>query len=292
MPGTGKRNNNSNAANRKLAVVASFYPLQYVAKRIGGDRVTVTSLTKPGAEPHDLELTPRDVAGLADADLVVYVKGFQPAVDDAVRSQAGDRAFDGSASAKLDLTYTPIEGGERVSQESGATDPHFWLDPLRLKAVSKALAARMEQADPAAKAELSANAAALLADLDTLDGELTAGLAHCANSDLVTSHNAFGYLAKRYGLTQVGITGLTPDAEPNAGQLADVTAFVRAHQVRTIYYETLVSPAIADVVAKATGASTEVLDPIEGLNDRSQGKDYLEVMRANLANLKKGQHCS
>jgi zinc transport system substrate-binding protein len=109
---------------------------------------------------------------------------------------------------------------------------------------------------------------------------------------LVTSHNAFGYLSRRYDLKQVGITGLSPDAEPNAGQVAQVTRFVRQHKVRTIYYETLVSPAVADTIAADAGATTAVLDPLEGLNDQSQGKDYLSVMRANLANLRKGQECS
>lgn len=279
------------AETERLTVTASFYPLQYIAVRIGGDRVEVTSLTKPGAEPHDLELTPQDVAGLSDASLVVYLKGFQPAVDTAVRGEAGNRGFDVSAAAALDLTYTPIEQGQQVDDESGATDPHFWLDPRRLSAVAVALADRMTRADPSAATQFTANLAALRADLATLDAEFRTGLANCANPDLVTSHNAFGYLAQRYGLTQVGITGLTPEAEPQAGALADVTAFVRANRVRTIYYETLVSPAVADTVAAETGARTEVLDPIEGLNDRSQGSDYLAVMRSNLANLRAGQPC-
>ena len=276
----------SGSSDSKLKVVASFYPLQYAAERIGGDRVSVTSLTKPGAEPHDLELTPQDVAGLADTDLVVYLKGFQPAVDEAVSSQAVDKAFNAAASADLDLTYTPIGGGQ-----AGATDPHFWLDPVRLRAVVAALVERMSQADPAAAATFEANAATLDADLATLDGEFRASLARCANRSVVTSHNAFGYLAERYDLRQVGITGLTPDTEPDAGRLADVSRFVRAQGVRTIYYETLVSPSVADTVARETGAATAVLDPLEGLNDRSPGKDYFEVMRANLASLKKGQDC-
>ena len=276
----------------KLNVVASFYPLEYIAQRIGGPQVRLTSLTKPGAEPHDLELSPKDVARLSTADLVVYLKGFQPSVDAAVAAEAPNRALDASTLANLDLTYTPIEAGRQVTQAAGSTDPHFWLDPIRLRTVATALAARMEQIDPAQRATFAANAAALSTDLTTLDTQYRTGLAHCANNDLITSHNAFGYLAQRYGLRQVGITGLVPEAEPSARELADVTTFVRAHHVQTIYYETLVSPAIADTVARETGARTEVLDPIEGLNSLSQGKDYLAVMRANLANLRRGQGCS
>lgn len=284
------------APGERLRVVASFYPLQFIAERIGGDRVTVTSLTKAGAEPHDLELSPRDVATLADADLVVHLGGFQPAVDTAVAAEAPGRAFDAAGPADLDLRITA--GGATVSgtidgasAAVGATDPHFWLDPVRLKAVAVALAERMSAVDPTAASAFATNLAALTRDLGTLDADLRAGLADCASGELVTSHSAFGYLARRYGLTQVGVTGLTPDAEPDAGQLADVAAFVRAHAVRTIYSETLVSPAVADTLARETGARTAVLDPVEGLTDASAGSDYLAVMRANLATIRRGQPC-
>ncbi|WP_088290188.1 metal ABC transporter solute-binding protein, Zn/Mn family [Kineosporia sp. A_224] len=280
----------SAAAGGKVAVVASFYPLQYAAQRVGGDAVSVTNLTKPGAEPHDLELSPKDVAAVADAGLVVYLSGFQPAVDEAVKTQAADTAFDAAGSARLDL-----EGVEEEHEgEAGhsATDPHFWLDPTRLADVADALAARLGQADPAQAATFTANAAALRKDLEALDSEMKAGLATCTNKDVVTSHQAFGYLAQRYGLTQVGITGLSPEAEPDAKTIAKVTDFVRANNVTTIYYETLVSPAVAKTVASEAGAKTAVLDPIEGISDASAAQDYLGVMRANLAALRAGQPCS
>ena len=259
----------------KLTVVASFYPLQYLAERIGGDRVSVSSLTKPGAEPHDLELTPQDVVALAQTDLVVYLKGFQPAVDEGV----DDQAFDVTASADLSRT------------QEGAVDPHFWLDPVRLQAVAAALAERLSEARPAGAATFKANAAAVSADLATLDKDFRAGLTDCSIRTLVTSHTSFAYLAERYGLRQVGITGLTPETEPDAGRLAEVSRLVRAQKVRTIYSETLVSPAVAETIAQEAGVSTAVLDPLEGLTDSSPGQDYLAVMRANLASLKKGQAC-
>lgn len=273
-----------------VTVVASFYPLQWMAEQVGGSRVTVSNLTKPGAEPHDLELTPRDVAALSDADVVAYLSGFQPAVDDAV-AESGATAFDAAHAANLDLTFTPIEDGAQHDDEAGAVDPHFWLDPTRLADVADAFAATLSKQDPAHASDYRAGAKALNAKLRTLDADYKAGLASCTNIDLVTSHNAFGYLAQRYGLTQRGITGLTPDGEPSAKQLAQVTRFVEAHDVQTIYFETLVSPAVANAVASEAGVQTEVLDPIEGLDDASQGDDYLAVMRANLANLRKGQPC-
>lgn len=293
--GSSSGGGTTSAGGGKVAVVASFYPLQYAAQRVGGDAVSVTNLTKPGAEPHDLELSPKDVAAVADAGLVVYLSGFQPAVDEAVKTQAGDKAFDAAGSARLDLegVEEEHEGEEAGAEEAGhsATDPHFWLDPTRLADVGDALAARLGQADPAKAATFTANAAALRKDLEALDGEMKAGLATCANKDVVTSHQAFGYLAQRYGLTQVGITGLSPEAEPDAKTIAKVTDFVRANDVTTIYYETLVSPAVAKTVASETGAKTAVLDPIEGISDASAAQDYLGVMRANLAALKDGQPC-
>jgi zinc transport system substrate-binding protein len=275
----------------QLRVVASFYPLQWATQQVAGRHAEVGSLTKPGAEPHDLELTPQDVARVADADLVVYLGGFQPAVDEAVATEGGEHGFNVAKAAQLDLVYTPIEEGQAHADEAGATDPHFWLDPMRLAAVVDAIQARLARLDPAHAPDYRRNAERLKTRLAALDREYVTGLAHCANRDLVTSHNAFGYLARRYGLTQEGITGLTPDAEPRPGDLAAVATFVTTHRVRTIYYETLVSPRIAQTVASETGARTAVLDPIEGLTGRSQGRDYLTVMRANLANLRAGQPC-
>jgi zinc transport system substrate-binding protein len=251
----------------------------------------VRSLTKPGAEPHDAELTPRDVAALSRSDAVLYLHGFQPAVDQAVAANGPRVVVDAAPAARLNLRYTPVENGLPQRRSAGSTDPHFWLDPTRLASVAAAFAARLEQLDPAHAPFYRINLDSLTRDLGALDGLIRAGLAHCARTDLVTSHTAFGYLAQRYGLRQVGITGLSPDGEPDPGQLARADAFVREHGVRTIYYETLVSPAVARTVAAETGARVAVLDPIEGLDDSSAGADYLEVMRSNLATLRAGQSC-
>ncbi|WP_426572656.1 metal ABC transporter substrate-binding protein [Aquihabitans sp. McL0605] len=277
------------AAPGQLRVVASFYPLQWMAEQVGGDHVHVTSLTKPGAEPHDLELSPRDVGAVQDADVIAYLSGFQPSVDTAVADAGSGTIFDAKEAADLDLTFNPIEDGQR--SETGTTDPHFWLDPIRMSKVTGAFAAAMAGADPVHAADYRTNAKVLDARLADLDHDLETGLADCASKDLVTSHNAFGYLARRYGLEQVPVTGLTPEEEPSPSDLATVSDFVAAHDVKTIYFETLISPDIAKTVARETGARTDVLDPIEGLNDRSQGSDYLEVMQANLRNLRKGQPC-
>lgn len=267
-------------------IEASFYPLQWVAEQVGGPRVTVANLTPPGAEPHDLELNPRDTAALADADLVVFLSGFQPAVDDALET-VDTPTIDAADHVDLDLAAAHGEHGE-----DPGPDPHFWLDPTRLAEVATAFGDAMVGLDPDHAEGYRTRVARTVASLEDLDGDLEAGLADCEQRDLVTSHEAFGYLARRYDLTQVGVSGVSPDEEPSASDLASVIDFVSRHDVRTIYFEPLVSPDVAQTVADETGARTAVLDPLEGLSDASEGDDYLEVMRANLATLRAGQGCS
>ena len=262
------------SANGRTDVVVSFYPLQYIAERIGGDAVNVTNLAKPGAEPHDMELEPRQMAMIADAKLVVYLKGFQPAVDEAATQEAGDTAFDAAA-------VQPLLHG----------DPHVWLDPTRLATIADRLTERLSTVDPAHAAEFRAGADILRHDLEALDQEYADGLRQCARREFVTSHAAFGYLAERYGLKQIAISGISPEEEPTPQRLAEVAAEARAHGATTIYFETLVSPKVAEAIAREVGATTAVLDPVEGLEPGSTD-DYVSVMRANLAALKTGLGCS
>ena len=261
-----------------LQVVAGFYPLEWTAERVGGDRVQVSSLTPPGAEAHDVELAPRDVGAVADADLLVHLAGFQPAVD-AAAEEAGN-AWDAGTAADL------------LPSAEGATDPHFWLDPLRLADVGDALADRLAEADPDGAATYTDNAAALRSDLEALDADLQQSLAGCRVDVLVTAHEAFGYLGDRYGLEVVGISGISPSAEPDAAALATIAALVEDQGVTTVYTETLVDPAVAETVADEAGVSTAVLDTVESLTDESPGEDYLAVMRANATTLQQGQSCA
>ncbi len=286
LSGCSSGENADSGSAKGWAVVASFYPLQFVADRVGGDLVTVTNLTQPGVEPHDLELAPQDLGALTDADLAIYLAGFQPAVDDAIVQKSEGQVLDVGNAANLSLTYQSTEtGGDAL------TDPHFWLDPMRMADVADDVATSLSQLDPPAQATFVANAAQLRSELETLDADFRKGLADCERRQLVTSHSAFGYLADAYGLEQVGLTGLSPDTEPNPQELATVTEFVTDNDVQTIFYETLVSPDVAETVANATGAGTDVLDPLEGLTESSQGDDYLQVMESNLANIKAGLPC-
>ncbi|MEP7018037.1 MAG: metal ABC transporter substrate-binding protein [Actinomycetota bacterium] len=282
-------------ATTKMDVVASFYPLQFATQQIGGDHVAVLNLTKPGAEPHDVELTPRDVAAVSKARLVVYERGLQGAVDQAVESEAGNRALDVAPAARLDLLFQPgIGTPTRTSGANapGTRDPHFWLDPQRYSDVATVIAQRLSSIDPANKVDYVNNAKAFQDKLTALNGEFAAGLANCWRKEIVTSHSAFGYLAQRFGLVQIAINGLAPEQEPQASTLAAVSTYAKAHGVTTIYAETLASPAIAQAVAREAGARMATLDPIEGLTTASHGKDYFEIMRSNLKALQAGQGCS
>ncbi|WBB75014.1 metal ABC transporter substrate-binding protein [Micromonospora sp. WMMD1128] len=281
----------------RVDVVAAFYPLQFLAERIGGDRVVVGNLTKPGAEPHDLELNPRQVGQVVDAELIVYLTGFQPAVDEAVEQNGGDRAFDVAGVAPLRDAAAgghehEGEGGhqeEAGHEEGGGKDPHLWLDPTRLATVGDRLAERLGAVDPDHAADYTARAGALRGELTTLDTEYAEGLRTCQRREIVTSHTAFGYLAERYRLEQIGLTGLTPESEPSPQRLAEVAEEAREHRAGTIFFETLVSPKVAETIAREVGARTAVLDPIEG--PPAEG-DYLSAMRANLQTLRTALDCS
>jgi zinc transport system substrate-binding protein len=269
-------------------VVAAFYPLQFVAERVGGAHVDVASLTPPGGEPHDLELSPSSVARLGDADLVLYLSGFQAATDQAVAASDPAHAVDAAAAA--DLEAGP-DGTEPGGSGSGPLDPHFWLDPTRLAAVGHQVAVELAEADPAHADAFTAAAADLAADLESLDAELADGLAACRGATLVASHEAFGYLAERYGLHQVGISGVDPEVEPSPARLRDVAEVVRAEGVRTLYFEVLVSPKVTQTLADQLGVATAVLDPLEGMAEHDD-RDYLDVMRDNLDALATGLACA
>ncbi|SOC54963.1 metal ABC transporter substrate-binding protein [Ornithinimicrobium cerasi] len=281
----------------RLQLVASFYPLEYVLGRVAGDRAEVTTLTAAGVDPHDVELTPRTVGTLAGADLVVHAAGLQPAVDDAVAAQAPDTSFDVLPAADLlVLGESEEEHGAHADEHEdehghGAEDPHFWLDPQRYADVADAVADRLAEVDPDGAATYRENAADLRADLEALDTELAEGLAGCRTRDVVTTHEAFGYLGARYDLDVVGITGISPESEPSPARLAEVADLVADLGIGTLYAEPLLPGGIAETVARETGATVLELDPVEGITEASAGADYLEVMRANLAALRTGQGC-
>ncbi|MFE5332004.1 metal ABC transporter substrate-binding protein [Embleya sp. NPDC056575] len=283
-------------AGAKVRVIAAFYPMKFVAQQVGGPHVKVTNLTRAGAEPHDLELTPKQVGAVSQADLVVYLKGLQPAVDKAISQNKPKHIAEASRFAPLEEHGTEVQGAEdehaghdHADAEHG--DPHVWLDPIRLSAIATGVGESLAGADPANAADYRERAAALVARLKTLDGEFTAGLATCARRDVVTSHAAFGYVAERYHLNQIGVNGVNPESEPSPARRADIQRLARDRGVTTIFFETLAEPKTAKTLAEDLHVQTAVLDPLEGIKDEAHD-DYFSVMRANLDALRKGLGCS
>lgn len=306
------------AETSQVQVVAALYPLQFVAEQVGGADVDVENLTPAGAEPHDLELTTRDVLVLEEADLVVTLSGFQPALDDALAEIDGPLVVDTVAEEDPD----PAEDADAVHTGPGhahaqdddhghahtdhddhghahahddghghlGTDPHFWLDPTRLAAAAGQVARALAQVDPANAATYTANAEHLQSELTELDQEFTEALSTCSQHVIVVSHEAFGYLAARYGFEQVGIAGLDPENEPSPARLQQIAHVIRDEGVSTIFTETLLSPDVAEALASELGISVERLDPLESLTE--PGGDYLSVMRTNLSVLTSALECT
>lgn len=279
------KQSDEHASGGRLDVVAGFYPFAFLAERIGGEHVAVRNLTKPGAEPHDLELTPSQVGAVSKADLAIYEKGLQPAVDAAVTQNKPKAALDTA-------TVVPLEDhGDLGEGGAHSADPHVWLDPVDFGKIADAVSAKLQQVDPGNAADYRANQAALDSRLTALDADYRAGLAHCRRKDVVTSHAAFGYLAERYGLVQVPLAGLSPDDEPSAAHLAKIQHLIKTEGVTTVFFETLASPKTARTLASDTGTKAAVLDPVEGVKNAST-QDYLSIMRDNLAALRTALGCS
>ena len=278
-----------------MRIVAAFYPLQFITQRVAGEHATVVNLTQPGAEPHDLELTPRQVANLTTANLVIYEKGFQPDVDEAVGQSENREVIDTTTVVSLRPLMTNSDDlghGESAGRDHSALDPHIWLDPTSVSRIAGAVEARLVIIDPDHAADYRRNAGELEQELRGLDRSYRSGLAHCVRTEFITTHAAFGYLAQRYHLTQIAISGLSPDAEPSPARIAQVQRVAREYGLTTIFSETLVSPALARAIAGDLGLVTDVLDPIEGLTDQSRGHDYFSIMASNLAALRKAGGCS
>jgi zinc transport system substrate-binding protein len=276
----------SESSGEDRTIVAAFYPLAYAAERIAPD-AEVSNLTPAGAEPHDLELTPRDVEDIDAADFIFYLgSGFMPVLEDAASGHTGG----------VDLLegLELLEGGDEHGHgaedaagpaDEGELDPHVWLDPMRYAALARRIADAIGQ--PKAADDL-------VEDLEKLDGEFREGLEACERHTIVTSHAAFRYLAAAYGLEQIALTGVSPEAEPSAKAIEALVEEVEEEGATTVFFETLVSPDLAETVAREAGATTEVLNPLEGLTEEEldAGADYFSVMRENLEALRAALGCT
>jgi zinc transport system substrate-binding protein len=278
----------------KPQVIASIYPLMYVTQQVAGDLADVVVLTPITAEPHDYELTPRQMASLTGAELVVYQQGVDAAVDEAVAGASPGHVIETGSLVRL-MPANGEDTAEYASSGSGAAylyDPHTWLDPTNMATFATAIADELASLDPADAAGYQANADAFNTQMTSLDDEITAGLTNCRTTTFMTTHAAFGYFAARYGLTQLAIAGISPDDEPSPRQLGELSLEAAQNGLTTVFYETMVSPDYAKTMAYDLGLKTDVLDPIEGVTAQSRGDDYLAIQRSNLAALRQANGCS
>jgi zinc transport system substrate-binding protein len=275
----------------KLTVVATFYPVAEFARQVGGNRVSVTTLTKPGMEPHDYDPSSKDLASIYSSKLFIYNgAGLEPWVDKITND------LDASDTFRVDASYQVQLQGKDASdtKNNSPTDPHIWMDPeLAMKEVEN-IRLGLVAADPRNAEYYVSNAEVYTKKLQELDNAIKNGLANCQTKDIVTSHQAFAYLAKRYGLNAIGIAGLSPDDEPSPQKLAQVADFVKQNNVKYIFFETLVSPKLSQTIASETGAQTIAFNPLEGLtsDEIKAGKNYISVQQENLTALQTALGCT
>jgi zinc transport system substrate-binding protein len=278
----------------RVRVTAGFYPLAWVAERVGGADVDIVGLADPGVEPHDIEPTFARTVALAQADLVVVEHGLQPAIDEAVAQNAEGKVLDVTEVVHLrhlDEHADEPAAGDDHGHDHGDVDPHFWLDPALLADVGDAVATELTDLDPAHASSYRANAASLRTDLLALDHAYATGLADCERHVIVSSHDAFGYWAK-YGIEVAPVAGLTPDAEPTPAGIARLQQLIDDQGITTVFSERLASRALTDSLARDLDLRTAVLDPVEGLTSDDSTDDYLTLMRDNLTALEEANGCT
>lgn len=279
-------------AEEGLSIVTSAYPFAFAAERVAGGHAEITNLLPAGGDAHGIELTPRQVESIAGADLMVFQTGFQPPVDDAVAQQNPANTIDTATFLELHEAGHDHEAEEGAQHDHGIHDPHTWLDPMNVAVIGTHIADELAKIDPEHADDYRTNATALSDEMSSLDNDFATGLASCQLDTFIVNHEAFGYLADKYGLHQEGIVGLSTEEEPSPARIAQVQQIASEHGVNTIFYEHAVSPAVAEAIASDLGLTTDVLDPVATLSSESRGADYTEVMRANLESLRKANICS
>ncbi|MEX2105163.1 MAG: metal ABC transporter substrate-binding protein [Bacilli bacterium] len=311
---TTRMNSSNNNNGDKVSIYTSFYPLYDFASKIAGERANVVNLVPPGAEPHDFEPTPKDLVKLSEADIFVYNgSGFETWIEDVLDSLDTTKLDVLNVSEHVDLLSLEETGGEvdhqhdeehgdehadehkdedhgeKNGHEGEDNDPHLWLDPIRAKQMASTIKDALVKIDSEGTEIYEANYNTLITELDKLHSEFEAVVKNSNRKEMIVSHSAFGYLANRYGLKQIAISGISPSDEPSQKELQEIISFAKKHNVKYILFETLVSGKVADVVKNQIGAEAITLNTLEGLTkeELSNNKDYFSVMRDNLNSLKK-----
>jgi zinc transport system substrate-binding protein len=283
-------NNQSTTKDDKLNVVATFYPLEEISSRVGGDKVRVNSVIPSGVEPHDYEPTPSDFARLNNADMFVTIGlEFSPIEEKLIESANKDlKVMDSKTGVEL-LSIASQVGVPPEEQETG-TDPHVWVSPKNMIIMTKNVRDELMKVDPQNKDYYQNNAQEYISELTNLDKEFSQGLSYCDKDTVLVNHQAYEYMAKDYGFKQVAIYGISPEAEPSPGTIANLVNEARKYDIKYVLYESLVDPRVAETIAEEVGAQTLVLDPVEGITN--PGDNYITIMDRNLINLKIALECN
>ncbi len=277
----------SSEQTSKITITASFYPLAYFASSIGGDHVFVTTITPAGAEPHDYEPTTQDIITISKSRLLILNGGNVEPWGDKIKDQLKGTSTQVLVAGDGLFNQNLQENGQKI------IDPHIWLDPLLAKKEAEAIEKHLVAIDPAHQGDYLRNLKTLETELDALDRAYKAAFTSCTLKSFVTSHAAFGYLATQYNLTQIAISGISPDEEPSTQKIAEIAQLVKSQHIPYIFFESLVSPKLSDTIAAETGAQTLVLDPLEGIPQEKQvsGANYFTIQEQNLVNLRKALIC-
>lgn len=268
--------------DKKISVIATFYPLEEFARAVGGEAISVKSIVPAGVEPHDYEPTPQDIASIYQSDVFILNGAGLDAWAEKIRPELESHGI------KV-LQMSEVIG----LFSSDIADPHFWLDPKwaqkEVEAISEALTAR----DPARKEIYGQNTNNYLANLADLDLAYERGLRRCKTRTVVTSHNAFAYLAKRYGFEIISTGNFSEEAEVSPRDISQIIERMREQNLQYVFFAALDSPKIAETIAKEAGAQTITFNPVEGLTEEEKqaGENYLSIMRENLNNLQIAMQC-
>ena len=267
----------------KFKIYTSIYPLYDFATKVGGDRVSVTNLVPAGTEPHDYELSTTDMINLEKADMLIYNgAGIENWSDKVISSIENKNIVYVKTSQGLDL-YTQDNNSDD-GHNHGHIDPHTWLSIKNAKKEMENIKDALVKMDPENSDYYEANYKTYAKKFNELENKYKETLDPILNKSIIVAHEAFGYLCRDYDIDQVGIEGLTPDSEPSPARMKKIIKFAKDNNIKTIFFEELVSPKVANTIAKEVGADTAVLNPLEGLSEDEikNGEDYFSVMEENL----------
>jgi len=279
-------------APHKVTVVTTLFPVYDMARHIGDGKADVYLLLPPGVEAHSFEPKPSDIVRISKADIFVYTdKYMEPWADDIVRSVTNrDLIVVDAGRGTMELPAVSHDSDE----PAGAPDPHIWLDFDNAKIMAGNIEAAFEAKDPADKDFYRQRLEDYRRKLSEMDAAYRSGLSHCRSSEIVFGgHYALGYLAHRYGLKYVAAQGVSPDAEPTAGDLKNLVTQIRKQRIRYVFYEELSSPKIAETVAGETDAKLLPLSAAHNVtrDQVERGVTFFDILQTDLQNLKAGLGC-